>query len=103
MTPADCEPPYLAVGNQCLLVDDDETGNCVSPFVQVGDQCLFFASFAELNQPEASQMCHSLDSELAVVDTATRLKNIIDYINNNGTLGVKNSVLVRVITTLGLR
>ncbi|KAK4324769.1 hypothetical protein Pmani_004609 [Petrolisthes manimaculis] len=29
-------------------------------------------------------MCHSLDSDLCVVNTATRLKNIIDYINNNG-------------------
>ncbi|XP_045614695.2 macrophage mannose receptor 1-like [Procambarus clarkii] len=59
------------------------------PFLPVGDQCLYFATFAEVTFTEARQMCHSLDEELAAVLTATRLKNIIDYINDNG-LGAKN-------------
>nr|XP_045614447.1 macrophage mannose receptor 1-like [Procambarus clarkii] len=64
------------------------SGGCSVPFLPVGDQCLYFATFAELTYEEASQMCHSLDGELAAVLTATRLKNIIDYIYDNGLSGV---------------
>ncbi|XP_069163245.1 uncharacterized protein [Procambarus clarkii] len=63
------------------------SGGCSVPFLPVGDQCLYFATFAELTYEEASQMCHSLDGELAAVLTATRLKNIIDYLHDNGLYG----------------
>ncbi|KAK8732906.1 hypothetical protein OTU49_017457 [Cherax quadricarinatus] len=73
-------------------IEDSEAANivrqgCLEPYVTVGDQCLFFATFAELSYQDARQMCHSLDGELAAVLTATRLKNIIDYINENGIAG----------------
>nr|XP_053650062.1 macrophage mannose receptor 1-like [Cherax quadricarinatus] len=73
-------------------IEDSEAANivrqgCLEPYVAVGDQCLFFATFAEINYEDARQMCHSLDGELAAVLTATRLKNIIDYINENGLSG----------------
>ncbi|XP_069953236.1 macrophage mannose receptor 1-like isoform X2 [Cherax quadricarinatus] len=71
------------------LIEDSEAANivrqgCLEPYVAVGDQCLFFGTFAEINYEDARQMCHSLDGELAAVLTATHLKNIIDYINDNG-------------------
>nr|XP_053650061.1 LOW QUALITY PROTEIN: macrophage mannose receptor 1-like [Cherax quadricarinatus] len=69
--------------------EDSEAANivsqgCLDPYVAVGDQCLFFATFADQNYQDARQLCHSLDGEVAAVLTATRLKNIIDYINDNG-------------------
>ncbi|XP_045612809.2 LOW QUALITY PROTEIN: macrophage mannose receptor 1 [Procambarus clarkii] len=63
------------------------SSGCSMPFLPVGDQCLYFATFAELTYEEARQMCHSLDGELAAVLTATRLKNIIDYLYDNGLSG----------------
>nr|XP_045588483.1 macrophage mannose receptor 1-like [Procambarus clarkii] len=60
------------------------SGECSMPFLAVGDQCLYFATFAEVTYEEARQMCHSLNGELAVILTATRLKNIIDYLYDNG-------------------
>ncbi|KAK8732909.1 hypothetical protein OTU49_017457, partial [Cherax quadricarinatus] len=74
--------------------DDSEAASivsegCLEPYFTVGDQCLFFATFAELSYQDARQLCHSLNGELAAVLTATRLKNIIDYINDNDLTGRK--------------
>lgn len=82
----DCLPPNVYVSGECVMVDGYTSRSCLAPFLPVGDQCLYFATFSDSTYDEARQICHSLNGELAIVDTATRLKNIIDYINENGTV-----------------
>ncbi|CAL4091045.1 unnamed protein product, partial [Meganyctiphanes norvegica] len=60
---------------------------CERPFVDVGGKCLYFEHQKTLTYFESFELCQFLDSRLGRITTAAQLKEIVDFIQQNDTIG----------------
>ncbi|CAL4127033.1 unnamed protein product, partial [Meganyctiphanes norvegica] len=75
---------FLLIVVFCIQADNTKANECSSPFNPIGNQCLYFGNLILENHENAQAVCQSLGGHLARITEPQQLKDIVDYIVENG-------------------